>query len=294
VHGAQEQSAYNATLSGLLSTRLRLQPGGRLPRGQAPTGKPSTVRTGERVCFPSLIGTAPRADGCRPRRRGVRPAPPSMRHFGTARVRYASDSRPTSAGRRHRRICSLGPAATEPARWFAIGVSELSSRLMEPTSDGSIAKVEHHLGELFPRVGSSSRAHGNETGPSSASTTSADGELMDSRKHGSPPLDSPLMSSLRATEVRFFFGVIATNLGNLLRRLFLPIAIKLVAGRAPQRSSILRRLSFSACRYFTLQSRRKLTDIESFRISARPRDSCIYLIGRALRRAGGWALAGCS
>jgi len=62
--------------------------------------------------------------------------------------------------------------------------------------------------------------------PSSASTTSAGRRSSGSRKARKPPTGPPLLHRFRANEVRLQLGVIADNLGNLLRRLVLPVAIQ--------------------------------------------------------------------
>jgi hypothetical protein len=73
-----------------------------------------------------------------------------------------------------------------------------------------IATVEHHLGELFPRVGFIVTTLTGPIGPSSTSTTGAGLSCL----------------RFRANEVRLLLGVIAYNLGNLLRQLTLPLAIQ--------------------------------------------------------------------
>jgi len=60
-----------------------------------------------------------------------------------------------------------------------------------------IAKVEHHFGELFPRVGSSSPRSPGRTGPSSTSTTNAGRRSSGSRRAKKPPTGpaSPVIAS---------------------------------------------------------------------------------------------------
>jgi hypothetical protein len=90
-----------------------------------------------------------------------------------------------------------------------------------------IAKVEHHLGELFPRVGFIVTTF---TG-----TTRAVVRFYNHRgtaeqwiKEGKEATHWTRLSChrFRADEVRLLLGVIAYNLGNLLRRLVLPVAIQ--------------------------------------------------------------------
>jgi hypothetical protein len=90
-----------------------------------------------------------------------------------------------------------------------------------------IAKVEHHLGELFPRVGfivttltAANRAvvrFYNQRGTAEQWI-----------KEGKTATHWTRLSChrFRANEVRLVLGVIAYNLGNLLRRLVLPAAIQ--------------------------------------------------------------------
>jgi len=86
-----------------------------------------------------------------------------------------------------------------------------------------IAKVEHHLGELFPRVGfiittltGTNRAYNQRGTPEQWI------------KEGKEATRWTRLSfhRFRANEVRLLLGVIAYNLGNLLRRLLLPMAIR--------------------------------------------------------------------
>ena len=90
-----------------------------------------------------------------------------------------------------------------------------------------IAKIEHHLGELFPRVGfivttliGTKRAvvrFYNQRGTAEQWI-----------KEGKAATHWTRLSChrFRANEVRLLLGMIAYNLGNLLRRLVLPVAIQ--------------------------------------------------------------------
>ena len=90
-----------------------------------------------------------------------------------------------------------------------------------------IAKTEHHLGELFPRVGfivttltGANRAvvrFYNQRGPAEQWI-----------KEGKAATHWTRLSChrFRANEVRLLLGVIAYNLGNPLHRLVLPVAIQ--------------------------------------------------------------------
>jgi DDE family transposase len=90
-----------------------------------------------------------------------------------------------------------------------------------------IAKVEHHLGELFPRV--------DFIGITLTGTNRAVVHFYNGRgtaeqwiKEGKAATHWTRLSChrFRANEVRLLMGVIAYNLGNLLRRLALPLAIQ--------------------------------------------------------------------
>jgi len=118
-----------------------------------------------------------------------------------------------------------------------------------------IAKIEHHLGELFPRVGfivttltGTNRAvvrFYNQRG--TAEQWIKEGKAATHWTHLS-------CHRFRANEVRLLLGVIAYNLGNLLRRLVLPPAIQ-----SWSLTSLQQRLFKTGgrlirhARYFTLQ-----------------------------------------
>ncbi len=90
-----------------------------------------------------------------------------------------------------------------------------------------IAKVEHHLGDLFPRVGFIVT---NLTGANRAVVRfyNQRGTAEQWIKEGKEATHWTRLSChrFRANEVRLVLGVIAYNLGNLLRRLALPFAIQ--------------------------------------------------------------------
>jgi len=90
-----------------------------------------------------------------------------------------------------------------------------------------IAKVEHHLGELFPRVGFIVTTL---TGTNRAVVRfyNQRGTAEQWIKEGKAATHWTRLSCHRfqANEVRLLLGVIAYNLGNLLRRLVLPLAIQ--------------------------------------------------------------------
>ena len=90
-----------------------------------------------------------------------------------------------------------------------------------------IAKIEHHLGELFPRVGF---VVTTLTGTNRAVVRFYNQRETAEQwiKEGKEATHWTRLSChrFRANEVRLPLGVIAYNLGNLLRRLVLPIAIQ--------------------------------------------------------------------
>jgi hypothetical protein len=93
--------------------------------------------------------------------------------------------------------------------------------------DGMLAEVEHHLGELFPRVGFIVT---NRTLPSSSVVRfyNKRGTAEQWIKEGKQATNWTRLSChrFRANEVRLQLSVLAYNLGNLWRRLGLPRRIK--------------------------------------------------------------------
>src|SRR6185437_16610875 len=90
-----------------------------------------------------------------------------------------------------------------------------------------IAKIERHLGELFPRVGFIVTT---VTGTNRAVVRfyNQRGTAEQWIKEGKTATHWTRLSChrFRPNEVRLLLGVIAYNLGNLLRRLVLPVAIQ--------------------------------------------------------------------
>jgi hypothetical protein len=118
-----------------------------------------------------------------------------------------------------------------------------------------IAKVEHHLGELFPRVGFIVTTL-TETNRAVVRFYNQRGTAEQWIKEGKEATHWTRLSChrFRANEVRPLLGVIAYNLGNLLRRLVLPVAIQ-----SWSLTSLQQRLFKTGgrlirhARYFTLQ-----------------------------------------
>jgi DDE family transposase len=100
---------------------------------------------------------------------------------------------------------------------------------MQPpgTAPRVIAKVEHHLGELFPRVGFIVTTL---TGTNRAVVRFYNGRGTAEQwiKEGKAATHWTRLSChrFRANEVRLLLGVIAYNLGNLPRRLALPLVLQ--------------------------------------------------------------------
>ena len=90
-----------------------------------------------------------------------------------------------------------------------------------------IAKVEHHLGELFPRVGFIVTTLMG-TNRAVVRFYNQRGTAEQWIKEGKTATHRTCLSChrFRANEVRLLLGVIAYNVGNLLRRLVLPVAIQ--------------------------------------------------------------------
>jgi hypothetical protein len=128
-----------------------------------------------------------------------------------------------------------------------------------------IAKVEHHLGELFPRVGFIVTLTG--TNRAVVRFYNQRGTAEQWIKEGKEATHWTRLSChrFRANEVRLLLGVIAYNLGNLLRRLVLPAAIE-----SWSLTSLQQRLFKTGgrlirhARYFVLQAGRELLLAESY------------------------------
>jgi Transposase DDE domain group 1 len=90
-----------------------------------------------------------------------------------------------------------------------------------------IAKVEHHLGELFPRVGFivTTLTGTNRVVVQFYNQRGTAEHWMQECKEATH-WTRLSCHRFRANEVRLLLGVIAYNLGNLLRRLVLPVTIQ--------------------------------------------------------------------
>ncbi len=90
-----------------------------------------------------------------------------------------------------------------------------------------LAKVEHHLGELFPRVGFLvTTLTGTHRAVVRFDTQRGTAEQWSTEGKAATHWTRLSCHRFRANEVRLLLGLIAYNLGNLLRRLVLPRAIQ--------------------------------------------------------------------
>ena len=114
----------------------------------------------------------------------------------------------------------VGRPSHQPVVWYKSFLYQAASW---KTARRVVAKVEHHLGELFPRVGFSVT---NLTLPSRAVVRfyNKRGTAEQWIKEGKQAVKMTRLSChrFRSNEVRLWLSVIAYNLGNLWRRLGLP------------------------------------------------------------------------
>src|SRR5437879_11729471 len=182
-----------------------------------PIDEPLGYRRGRRVSYNEAVGTAPL-----PQRPATGNAPPPN-HSPQAKDHSGRDG---------------GPSSSTP--W------DRPRRV--------IAKVEHHLGELFPRVGFIVITLGTNRAVVRFYNQRRTAEQW--IKEGKTATHWTRLSChrFRANEVRLLLGVIADNLGNLLRRPVLPVAIPTWSLTSPQPrlfktgGTLIRH-----ARYFTLQ-----------------------------------------
>jgi Transposase DDE domain group 1 len=124
------------------------------------------------------------------------------------------------------RICSLGPGRPSHALLVRYRSFEYQAASWDRPRR-VIAKIEHHLGELFPRVGFivTTLSRTNRAVVRFYSQRETAEQWI---KEGKEATHWTRLSChrVRANEVRLLLGVIAYNLGNLLRRLLLPAAIQ--------------------------------------------------------------------
>ena len=256
VHGTQEQSAYNGHFESVCYHPLFVfnREGDCLAAKLRP-GNVHSAGGWDEVLLPLMDRyrrsrqTGRGAGGCR-----IRDAR-ALRGPGTPRVRYAI--RLPANDVLERRIEDLltrprgRPSHAPLVRYRSFEYQAASWDRPRRV----IAKIEHHLGELFPRVGFTVTTL---TGTNRAVVRfyNQRGTAEQWIKEGKTATHWTRLSChrFRANEVRLLLGVIAYNLGNLLRRLVLPIAI-----RDWSLTSLQQRLFKTGARlirharYFTLQ-----------------------------------------
>ena len=130
-----------------------------------------------------------------------------------------------------------------------------------------VAKVEHHLGELYPRVGFIVT---NPTLPSRAVVRfyNKRGTAEQWIKEGKQAVKMTRLSChrFRSNEVRLWLSVIAYNLGNLWRRLVLPQRIgNLVLDEPPATAGQDRRAAGETCPVLLATVGREPSDAEAVR-----------------------------
>ena len=154
------------------------------------------------------------------------PCPPSMRRSNVEGGDTRSVSRLMTCSSGASRICSLGPGRPSHAPLVRYRSFEYQAASWDRPRR-VIAKIEHHLGELFPRVGFIVTTL-SRTNRAVVRFYSQRGTAERWIKEGKEATHWTRLSChrFRANEVRLLLGVIAYNLGNLLRRLLLPAAIQ--------------------------------------------------------------------
>src|SRR6266545_4744720 len=205
VHGTQEQSAYNGHFESVCYHPLFVfnREGDCLAAKLRP-GNVHSAGGWDEVLLPLIEGIAGAGRESWSGRMPHSRCPRSTRPRG---VRYAIRLRANAPLVRYRRFAYRAASWDRPRR--------------------VIAKVEHHLGELFPRV---VFIVTTLTGTNRAVVLFYDqrGTAQQWIKEGKTAIHWTRLSChrFRANEVRLLLGVIAYNLGNPLRRLGLPVAIK--------------------------------------------------------------------
>jgi len=221
VHGAQEQSAYNGHFESVCYHPLFVfnQQGDCLAAKLRPGNVPSASGW-EDVLLPVIDRHHDRQRPSSFAPTQPLRSPRSTRHWNSVGWHTRFDFRPTRCWSAPSRICSPGPAVVRYRSFEYQAASWSRPRRV-------IAKVEHHLGELFPRVGFIVTTL---TGTNRAVVRfyNQRGTAEQWIKEGKEATHWTRLSChrFRANEVRLLLGVIAYNLGNLLRRLVLPVAIQ--------------------------------------------------------------------
>ena len=228
VHGAQEQSAYNGHFESVCYHPLFVfNPEGDCLAAKLRPGNVHSADGWDEVLLPIIDRYRRRGRQSWSGRMRRSPCRRSTRPWNGAACAMRSASRPTTSwsGRiedlltRPRGRPSHAPLVRYRSFEYQAASWDRPRRV--------IAKIEHHLGELFPRVGF--------IVTTLAGTNRAVVRFYNQRgtaeqwiKEGKTATHWTRLSChrFRANEVRLLLGVIAYNLGNLLRRLVLPVAIQ--------------------------------------------------------------------
>jgi hypothetical protein len=231
VHGTQEQSAYNGHFESVCYHPLFVfNPEGDCLAAKLRPGNVHSAEGWDDVLLPiSLIGIASVGGRSWSGRTPRSQCPRSTRHWNAEGCATRSGCRPRTCWSGRSRIEDLltrprGRPSHAPLVHYRSFHCQAAS-WNRPRR--VIAKIEHHLGELFPRVGFI------VTTPTSTNRAivrfyNQRGTAEQWIKEGKAATHWTRLSChrFRANEVRLLLGVIAYNLGNLLRRLVLPVAIQ--------------------------------------------------------------------
>jgi hypothetical protein len=228
VHGAQEQSAYNGHFESVCSHPIFVfNPEGDCLAAKLRPGNVHSADGWDEVLLPTIDRYRRRRQTVVVRADAAFALPAVYGALERRRVRYAI--RLPANDVLERRIEDL---LTRPRGRpsYAPLIRYRSFEYQAASWDRPrrvIAKVEHHLGELFPRVGFIVTTL---TGTNRAVVRfyNQRGTAEQWIKEGKEATHWTRLSChrFRANEVRLLLGVIAYNLDNLLRRLVLPVAIQ--------------------------------------------------------------------
>ena len=277
VHGAQEQSAYNGHFESVCYHPLFVfNPEGDCLAAKLRPGNVHSADGWDEVLLPIIDRYRAQGQTVVVRADAAFALARPLQGAGTAR----SEVRDPAPGQRRAGATDRGSAHSTPRpTQLAPLVRYRSFEYQAASWDRPrrvIAKIEHHLGELFPRVGFIVTTL---TGTNRAVVRfyNQRGTAEQWIKEGKTATHWTRLSChrFRANEVRLLLGVIAYNLGNLLRRLVLPVAIQ-----SWSLTSLQQRLFKTGgrlirhARYFTLQlAESYLTGVSFGRFSSASSDS---------------------
>ena len=228
VHGTQEQSRTTGTSSPSAITRsLSSTPRATASRRSSAQGMSTARRDGKKVLLPIIDQHRRRGQTIVVRADAAFAMPTLYEALERRGVRYAIRLPANDVLERQIEELLIRPRG-RPS--YAPLVRYRSFRYQAASWNRPrrvIAKIEHHLGELFPRVGFIVTTL---TGTNRAIVRfyNQRGTAEQWIKEGKTATHWRRLSChrFRANKVRLLLGVIAYNLGNLLRRLVLPVAIQ--------------------------------------------------------------------